>query len=160
MRAAVLRISIGGWFELYDLFMAAYIALGLIGENLFVATTASPFALNGFGTFVAAGFAGMFAGTLLFSWISDRFGRRAAFTYSLLWYACATLVMALMHSAAAIDLWRFIAGIGIGVQLVTIDTYISELAPKGERGYWIAFSQFIGYLAIPAAAFLAYVLVP
>lgn len=160
MRNAVLRISIGGWFELYDLFMTAYISLGLIGEGLFVATAASPFALNGFGSFVAAGFAGMFAGTLLFGWVSDSFGRRSAFTYSLLWYATATLVMAFMHSAAAIDLWRFIAGIGIGVQLITIDTYISELAPKEQRGYWIAFSQFIGYLAIPAAAFLAYLLVP
>jgi putative MFS transporter len=50
--------------------------------------------------------------------------------------------------------------LGIGVQLVTIDSYISEIAPKAERGYWIAFSQFIGYLAIPVAALLAYVLVP
>lgn len=145
---------------MYDLFMTAYISLGLIGEGLFVPTAASPFALQGFGSFVAAGFAGMYVGTLLFGWFSDRFGRRAAFTYSLLWYACATLVMALMRSAPAIDLWRFIAGIGIGVQLITIDAYISELAPKEERGYWIAFSQFIGYLAIPAAALLAYVLVP
>jgi putative MFS transporter len=46
------------------------------------------------------------------------------------------------------------------VQLVTIDSYISEIAPKDERGYWIAFSQFIGYLAIPIVALLAYLLVP
>ncbi len=156
----MLRISIGGWFELYDLFMTAYVSLGLIREKLFVAAAPSAFASNAFGTFVASGFAGMFAGTLVFSWISDRFGRRATFTYSLVWYSAATLVMAFMHSAPAIDLWRFIAGIGIGVQLVTIDSYISELAPKEERGYWIAFSQFIGYLAIPFAALLAYLLVP
>jgi putative MFS transporter len=46
------------------------------------------------------------------------------------------------------------------VQLVTIDTYISEISPAGERGYWISFSQFVGYLAIPIAALLAYLLVP
>ncbi len=160
VRSAVLRISAGGWFELYDLFMTAYISLGMIREGLFVATAPSAFALRGFASFVAAGFAGMFFGTLVFSWISDRFGRRATFTYSLVWYSAATLVMAFMHSAAAVDLWRFIAGLGIGVQLVTIDTYISEIAPKDERGYWIAFSQFIGYLAIPIAALLAYLLVP
>ena len=33
-----------------------------------------------------------------------------------------------------IDIWRFIAGIGIGVELVTIDTYVSELIPREERG--------------------------
>ena len=160
VRSAVLRISAGGWFELYDLFMTAYISLGLIREGLFVATAPSAFALRGFASFVAAGFAGMFFGTLIFSWISDRFGRKATFTYSLVWYSAATLVMSFMHSALAIDMWRFIAGLGIGVQLVTIDTYISEISPAAQRGYWIAFSQFIGYLAIPIAALLAYLLVP
>lgn len=160
VRSAVMRISAGGWFELYDLFMTAYISLGLIREGLFVATAPSAFALQGFASFVAAGFAGMFFGTLIFSWVSDRFGRKATFTYSLVWYSAATLAMAFMHSALTIDLWRFIAGLGIGVQLVTIDTYISEISPAGERGFWIAFSQFIGYLAIPVAALLAYLLVP
>lgn len=140
--------------------MSAYISLGLIREGLFVAAAPSPFALRGFASFVSAGFAGMFFGTLIFSWISDRFGRKATFTYSLVWYSAATLVMAFMRDAALIDLWRFIAGLGIGVQLVTIDSYISEIAPKDERGYWIAFSQFIGYLAIPVVALLAYLLVP
>lgn len=160
VRGAVLRISAGGWFELYDLFMTAYISLGLIRDGLFVATAPSAFALRGFAGFVAAGFAGMYFGTLVFSWISDRFGRKATFTYSLLWYSAATLVMAFMRDAASIDAWRFVAGLGIGVQLVTIDAYISEIAPKDERGYWIAFSQFIGYLAIPVVALLAYLLVP
>lgn len=160
MRGLVLRVSLGGWFELYDLFMTAYIALGMIREHLFSTTSASPFALHGFASFVAAGFAGMFLGTLVFSSISDRYGRKATFTTSLLWYSAATFVMALSHTAASIDAWRFIAGAGIGVQLVTIDAYITEAAAKESRGYWIAFSQFIGYLAIPVAALLAYVLVP
>jgi|SRR5579884_1099510 len=160
LRSIVLRISIGGWFELYDLFMTAYVSLGLIRDGLFVATAPSAFALRGFASFIAAGFAGMFVGTLLFGWVSDRLGRKATFMYSLLWYSAATFVMAFAYSAAAIDLWRFIAGLGIGVQLITIDTYISELAPKDERGRWIAFSQFIGYLAIPVAALAAYLLVP
>lgn len=140
--------------------MTAYVSLGMIRDGLFVATAASPFAIRGFASFVAAGFAGMFFGTLIFSWISDRFGRKATFTYSLVWYSAATLVMAFMRSPQAVDAWRFIAGLGIGVQLVTIDTYISEIAPAQERGFWIAFSQFIGYLAIPVAALLAYLLVP
>ena len=156
----VLRISLGGFFELYDLFMTAYISLGLIHEGLFVATASSAFALHGFASFIASGFAGMFIGTLAFAWVSDRLGRKATFTYSLLWYSAATVVMAFGQSALTIDLWRFIAGIGIGVQLITIDTYISEVSPKHERGRWIAFSQFIGYLAIPVAALAAYLLVP
>ena len=160
IRGAVARISVGGWFELYDLFMTAYISLGLIRAGLFSATSPSPFALQGFASFIACGFAGMFFGTLFFAGISDRFGRKAAFTYSLVWYSICTLVMAFMPSGPAIDFWRFLAGLGIGVQLVTSDAYVSEIVPKEQRGRWIAFTQVIGYSAIPAAALFAYLLVP
>jgi len=68
--------------------------------------------------------------------------------------------MAFSQSDIAIDLWRFIAGVGIGVQIVTIDTYITELSPPDDRGRWVAFSQLVGYTAIPVVAFLAYLLVP
>ncbi|MGZ3506015.1 MAG: MFS transporter [Vulcanimicrobiaceae bacterium] len=156
----ILRISLGGWFELYDLFMTGYIALGLIGEGYFRATTARVFELSGFASFVGSGFAGMFLGTLLFGWVSDRYGRRMTFTMSLVFYSIANAVMAFMHGAAAIDALRFVAGIGIGVQLVTIDTYISELTPKSWRGRAIALSQFVGFLAIPTVALLAFVLAP
>ena len=157
-RGLVARISLGGWFEFYDLFMAAYIALGLIKAKLFTAT--GFFDWSAFAAFVGSGFAGMFVGTLLFSWISDRYGRKAAFTYSLLFYSVATFVMAFQTTAFAIDAWRFIAGIGIGVQLVTIDTYVSEITPKQSRGHFIAFSQFVTYTAVPAVALASYLFVP
>jgi MFS transporter, putative metabolite:H+ symporter len=160
IRGAVARISVGAWFELYDLFMAAYISLGLIREGIFSATSPSPFDVHGFASFVSCGFAGMFFGTMIFTNISDRFGRKAALTYSLVWYSIATFIMALMQTAESIDFWRFIAGIGIGVQLVTSDAYTSEIVPKEQRGRWVAFTQVIGYTSIPAVALLAYLLVP
>jgi MFS transporter, putative metabolite:H+ symporter len=160
IRGAVARISFGAWFELYDLFMTAYVSLGLIKAGLFTATAASPFAFSGFASFVSCGFAGMFFGTIIFSGISDRFGRKAAFMSSLVWYSICTLVMAFMPNGLWIDFWRFLAGVGIGVQLVTSDAYTSEIVPKEERGRWVAFTQVVGYTSIPVAALLAYLLVP
>jgi putative MFS transporter len=159
-RGAVARIAVGGWFELYDLFMTAYVSLGLIKAGLFTATSPSPFAFSGFASFISCGFAGMFFGTLIFSGISDRFGRKTAFVSSLVWYSICTLVMAFMPNGLLIDLFRFLAGIGIGVQLVTSDAYTSEIVPKEERGRWVAFTQVVGYTSIPVVALLAYVLVP
>ena len=160
LRNIILRISAGAWFELYDLFMTAYISLGLVKDGIFQAATANPFAVDSFASFVASGFAGMFLGTILFSWVSDRYGRRATFTYALAWYSLANLVMAFAQGAAAIDFWRFVAGLGIGVQLITVDTYISEFTPKDSRGRAIALSQFIGYTSVPVAALSSYLLVP
>ena len=118
------------------------------------------FDLHGFASFVAAGFAGMFIGTLAFSWVSDRFGRRSIFTFALLWYSIGALVMAFQTTPELIVLWRLIAGIGLGVELVNIDAYVSELVPKEQRGPAFAYNQFVMYTAVPVIAFLAWHLVP
>jgi putative MFS transporter len=88
-------------------------------------------------------------GTIGFAQVADQFGRRAIFTVSLLWYSAMTLGMALQSSAAALDAWRFLAGIGIGVELVTIDSYIAELVPARLRGRAFAVNQCIQFLAVP-----------
>jgi MFS transporter, putative metabolite:H+ symporter len=160
VRWLVTLISFGGWFEFYDLFFTAYIAVGLFKSGLFRPTTQGLFDLEGFASFIAALFTGLFLGTIAFSWLSDRFGRRAIFTFALLWYSAGSLVMAFQTSAAGIDLWRFIASIGLGVELVNIDTYISELVPKEQRGPAFAYNQFVMFTVVPVVALLAWLLVP
>jgi putative MFS transporter len=156
----VLLLSLGGCFEFYDLFFTAYIGPGLVRSGLFSTASISFFGFNGLAAFVAATFAGLFVGTLLFGFMADKFGRRMIFTCSLLWYATATLVMAFQHTAAGIVWWRMIAGIGIGVELVTIDTYIAELMPKQLRGRAFAINEVIQFTTVPVVALIAWLLVP
>lgn len=151
-------LSIGGWFEFYDLFLTGYIVPGLVREGLLANVHLAVF--SGPAAFVAATFGGLFAGTLLFGFIADRFGRRTIFTLSLLWYSLTTGAMALSHTAASLLLWRFIAGVGIGVELVTIDTYLAELVPPALRGRVFAVNQVIQFAAVPVVALLSWLLVP
>ncbi|MEJ1975098.1 MAG: MFS transporter [Acetobacteraceae bacterium] len=155
----VTLLSLGGFFEFYDLFFTGYVAPGLFREHIIAPTTQSFFG-QGLAAFIAALFAGLFVGTMVFGFVADRFGRRTVFTISLLWYSAASIVMAFQTDATWLYLWRFLAGVGIGVELVTIDTYISELVPKGMRGRAFAFNQTIQFAVIPVVAFLAYQLVP
>ncbi|WP_397451311.1 MFS transporter [Pseudomonas sp. NA-150] len=159
-RGLVARIAIGGWFEFYEMFMAAYISLGLIGGGLYRATTEGLFDVNGFASFLGSFFAGMFIGTVALGGLTDRFGRRAVFTVAMVTYSLATFVAAFQTSPEAMDIWRFFAGMGIGVQLITVDTYISELTPHHTRGRYMAFSILVILTSVPVVAVLSYLLVP
>ena len=156
----VLLISLGGWFDTYAIFLTGSIAPGMFADKIFTPTTVSFFGFTGLASFIAALFTGLFIGTMFFTQMADHFGRRTVFTVSLVWYCVATLIMAFQTTATGINLWRMIAGVGIGVELVTVDTYISELVPKRARGRTFAIQQSIGFLPVPLVAFLAWMLNP
>jgi putative MFS transporter len=156
----VILLSLGAAFEMYDLFQTAYLSPGLLSSGIFRAGEKGLFGLTDQASFAAATFAGLFVGTIVFGSVADRFGRRSIFTFSLLWYTAASIAMGLQRTYVGIDLWRFIAGLGIGVELVTIDAYISELVPKKIRGRAFAYNQSVQFLAIPFVALVSWILVP
>lgn len=99
--------------------------------------------------FAAATFLGLFVGAALLSPFADRFGRRPVFTFALIWYTAATVAMGLQSTAAGVIVLRFVVGIGLGIELVTIDTYLSELVPRHMRSAAFAFAFFVQFLAVP-----------
>ncbi|MGI4939751.1 MAG: MFS transporter [Janthinobacterium lividum] len=156
----VILLSLGGWFEFYDLFFTAYVGPGLVRSGVLTETTQAFLGFSGLDAFVAATFAGLFIGTSCLGWVPDRFGRRSIFTASLLWYTAATIVMACQTGAFGLNLWRLVAGIGIGMEFVTIDSYLAELVPQPVRGRAFVINQSVQYSAVPVVALLAYFLVP
>ena len=162
----VILLSLGGVFEFYDLFFTGYVAPGMMKSGLFSPASLGPLAalhviaVAGFGIFVFATFSGLWVGALLVSQVADRMGRRKIFVGALLWYCICSAIMAFAQTGFTLNLWRFIAGIGLGVELVTIDAYIAELIPKAERGRAFSINQTITYAVVPLIAFLAWKLVP
>ena len=157
----VTLIALGGVFELYDLFMTAYITPGLTRPGgLFVTSGVGFFSPHGIGFFVFSFFAGMWVGTIGFGFVADRLGRRSIFTVALVWYSLATLVMAFQQTPETVCLWRFIAAIGVGLEQITIDTFLPELVPPAGRGKAFAYYQFIEFLVVPVVALLGWLLVP
>ncbi len=156
----VALLSIGGFFELYDLFQTAYISPGLIRDGLFATGSTGVFGFSDQAAFASATFLGLFLGASLLSPIADRFGRRAIFTFALIWYTIATVLMGIQTSALGVICMRFLVGIGLGIELVTIDAYLSELVPKRMRSSAFAFAFFVQFLSVPSVALMSWWLVP
>jgi MFS transporter, putative metabolite:H+ symporter len=151
-RRFITLVSLGNFFDLYDIFIVAYVGAALQQSGFL--------SLKQFSIFVAAGFLGMFFGTIFFGMGSDRTGRRAAFITLLLIYSAFTLAGAFAPSAGWLIATRFLVGVGIGAEIIVIDTYVTELVPSYARGRYVAITQIVGFSAVPAAALLSRLLVP
>src|SRR3984957_7602172 len=102
----------------------------------------------------------MFVGTVVFGMGSDRMGRRRAFILLLLIYSVFTFADAFAPTAWWLIALRFFAGMGIGAEIVVIDTYVTEVVPGRARGRYVAITQVAGFCAVPVAAVLSRLLVP
>jgi len=153
-------LALGGFFEFFELFMTAFVSPGLIRDGIFKAGPNGLFHLPDQAAFASVTFFGLFLGTITLGGLADRWGRRAAFRVFALCYAVATIVMALQNSAIAIDAVRLIDAIAIGAQLITLDTYASEIVPRHLRGRVFALAFAIIQTAVPILALLGWLLVP
>jgi putative MFS transporter len=158
-------ISLGGWFDLYDNFVAGALVESLKRWQILPQTEAGEwFSLA--GLFMAALPLGMFLGTMFFGLASDYLGRRLGFIAMLLLYSLATLaggigyhpMVTLLGTSAGLVLLlvtRFLAGAGIGAENVIIDAYVSEIMPRKSRGWALAWTHALAFTAMPVAALLA-----
>jgi putative MFS transporter len=114
----VALLSGGGCFEIYNLALTATLSPGLIRSGIFHEDSRGLWGLTDQASFAAATFAGLFVGSAALGAFADKFGRRTIFTVSMLWYSVTTLGMGLQQSAVGIDAWRFLTGVGLGLELV------------------------------------------
>ena len=156
----VILLSLGLFCEIYDQSMTPFLAPALIEAGIFAAGKGGLFGLNDTATFVASTYFGLWIGTLAFSVLSDRLGRMPVARIAMIWYSFMSIVMGLQTSVLAIDLFRFLAGIGMGVQIVAVDSYVAEIMPKAHRGRAFAVNKAIQYTAVPVGAVLAVTLLP
>ena len=156
----MLLISLGGAFELYDIFLSTYITPGLVASGMFTTNAPGFFSINSVGFFISCNFAGMFLGCVGFGYVADRLGRRSIFVFSLLWYSVCTAIMAFQtHGGAAWTCGASSRASESGLEQVTIDTFLPEIVPPQGRGKAFAFYQFVEFCAVPVVALFGWLLV-
>jgi putative MFS transporter len=130
LRRFHIRISAAGAFgQLSD----GYI-LGIVGIAASVATPALH--LNPFwqGLIGAGSLAGLFFGSLLGGSVVGRIGRRGIFAWDMLVFALLSLLQFFVSDALQLLVIRVILGIILGMDYVTVKTFIAEFVPRRSRG--------------------------
>jgi MFS family permease len=84
------------------------------------------------GTFYIVGAA---VGALFFGYLTDRFGRKRLFLWSLGLYLVATVATGFTWSVASFWAFRFLTGLGIGGEYSAINSAVDELIPARARGW-------------------------
>ena len=95
---------------------------------------------------------GCASGVLLAGPLSDRFGRKRALLLAALLFVASALGTALPRDIGTFILFRFVAGLGIGIASMATPMYIAEIAPAHLRGRLVSLNQ----VAIVAGILVVY----
>ncbi|HEX6727443.1 MAG TPA: MFS transporter [Nitrospira sp.] len=87
------------------------------------------------GLTASAYLAGSVLGALVFSYLTDRQGRKKWFMITLALYLAATVLTAFSWDLMSFMFFRFLTGAGIGGEYAAINSAIDELIPARSRGH-------------------------
>jgi AAHS family 4-hydroxybenzoate transporter-like MFS transporter len=105
-------------------------AIALAAPELVRAWKVSPAAL---GPVLSASLIGILFGSILFGWIGDRYGRKAALIGSLVTFGVLTWIAAYATNLNQMFWLRFLAGLGIGGVIPNMIALNIESAPRRSR---------------------------
>lgn len=110
------------------------------------------------GLTASAYLAGSVLGAIVFSYLTDRQGRKRWFMLTLLLYLTATVLTAFSWNLWSFMFFRFMTGAGIGGEYAAINSAIDELIPARTRGHTDLAINGSWWLGTAAGALLAIVL--
>src|SRR5256885_1059941 len=155
-----MRVASGNFLEAYDFQVFGYYAAAIArtffpGENQFASLMLT------FATF-GAGFLMRPLGAIVLGAYIDHHGRRKGLLMTLGLMAVGTLSIACLPGYVAIGLaapllalaGRLLQGFSAGVELGGVSVYLSEIAPPGRKGFYVAWQSASQQVAVMFAAVL------
>ena len=142
---AIVGASSGNLVEWFDFYIYSFCAI-YFAPAFFPSSDPTAQLLNTAGIF-AAGFLMRPIGGWLFGRIADKQGRKRSMVISVTMMCAGSLVIACLPTYASIGAWapallllaRLFQGLSVGGEYGTTATYMSEIALKGQRGFFSSF---------------------
>jgi len=142
---AIVGASSGNLVEWFDFYVYAFCAI-YFAPTFFPSDDPTVQLLNTAGVF-AAGFLMRPIGGWIFGRLADRHGRKNSLMISVLMMCFGSLMIACLPTYDSIGTWapallllaRLIQGLSVGGEYGTTATYMSEVALRGQRGFFASF---------------------
>ncbi len=142
---AIVAASSGNLVEWFDFYVYSFCSV-YFAAAFFPKGNPTVQLLNTAGVF-AAGFLMRPLGGWLFGRVADRRGRKTSMVISVLMMGAGSLAIACLPTYASIGAWapalllaaRLFQGLSVGGEYGTTATYMSEVALRGQRGFYSSF---------------------
>ncbi|QQS00331.1 MAG: MFS transporter [Austwickia sp.] len=153
-RRTLLGTGVGNMLEWYDWNVYATFAV-YMSKQLFDASNETSALLQTLAVF-AVGFVARPFGGAFFGWLADRIGRKHSLMVAVICASIGSLIIAVCPTYAQAGAWasllllvaRLIQGLAHGGELPSAQTYLSEQAPRKERGFWSSAIYVTGTLGL------------
>jgi MFS family permease len=157
---SVFRVASGNFLEMYDFMVFGYYAAA-IGAAFFPSGDKVAELMAAFMTF-GAGFLMRPLGAIVLGAYADKHGRRAGLLLTLSLMAVGVVTLALTPDYKTIGLaaplivlaGRLLQGFSAGMELGGVSVYLSEIAPPGRKGFYVAWQSASQQVAVVAAAII------
>nr|WP_212911945.1 MFS transporter [Streptomyces sp. TS71-3] len=105
-------------------------------------------------------FVGMFIGSMVASWIADRWGRKKALTLTTVFFGLFSLASVFSWDVLSLGVFRVLTSAGLSAMTVVAVIYVNEMYPAAFRGKYQAYAIVIGICGTPATNLIASGTVP
>lgn len=116
--------------------------------------------INQIAYVTSASFVGMFFGSLIASWLADRWGRKKALVITTLWFSAFSFAAVFSWDIVSLGVFRVLTSAGLSAMTVVAVIYVNEIFPAAVRGKYQAYAIVIGICGTPATNLIASVVVP
>ncbi|MGH3345246.1 MAG: MFS transporter [Carbonactinosporaceae bacterium] len=141
-------IALGGIFiDAYD-----FTSLGIGVESLQQQLGLTPFQL---GSVTASMAFGALAGALVGGYLVDRLGRFKLFIVDLMLFVVAAIGAALAPNLTWLLIFRFLLGVGVGVDMPASFSFVAEFISTKAKGKYVNLWQLMWYLAVVSTVLVA-----
>lgn len=112
------------------------------------------------GMIGASALAGLFAGGLVFGYVTDLVGRHVMYTLDLLAILIVSILQFFADNPLELTILRFLMGVAIGADYPIATALLAEFSPKRYRGQMLGILMAAWYLGALVAYIVGYLLLP